>query len=240
MSKDFSGKKLMGVNFSGQDLEDADFSSASIMTCSFLGANLANANFEGAKCNACDFSKANLTDAQFSDAKIIGSSFVGAVLDGCNLEEATLTACNISAPMMAVDAHGYEDEADEVVDQDESDEDSDEDSDDETEEDLHEIVDCEWVKVLATDTPWSKKSHLEVYEIREYNVAVSSIELHFHVCLVRLEQLPGSQVLVRLREISDDSVEISEWTLDPGEYMTWECPQIDGWTLSVEAPERQN
>jgi hypothetical protein len=242
MSKNFSGKRLMAVNFAGQDLEGADFSSASITGCNFSGANLEDADFSDAKCTGCNFSGTNLTNAQFSDASFVGSNFLGADLDGANLEDAKLTGCNLGPLMMEDDAQSYEEEndEDEVVDSDESGEDSDEESDDETDGDLHEIVDCEWVKVLATNTPWSKKSHLEIYEIRDYNVAVSSIELHFHVCLVHLERLPGSQVLVRLREVSDGTVEVSEWTLDPGEHMSWEDPQTDGWALSVEAPETQH
>lgn len=248
MPKNFSGKKLMAVNFAGQDLEGADFSSASITGCNFSGANLEDTDFTDARCTGCNFSGANLTNAQFSDAKFVGSNFRGATLDGANLEDAKLTGCNLGALIMDDDAQGYEDEdesdvdddEDEVVDSDGTEEVPDEESDDETDEGQHEIVDCEWVKVLATDTPWSKKSHQEIYEISEYNVEVSRIELHFHVCLVHLERLPGNQVLVRLREINDESIEITEWTLDPGENMTWEYPPSDGWRLSVEAPESQN
>ena len=103
MPKNFAAKRLMGVDFSGQDLTGADFSGVKLQGCQFVGSMLHSANFAAVRAMGCNFAEADLTDAQFAGAKFMGSTFRRAIIAGSDIEEASLMGCDLNGAVNEVD-----------------------------------------------------------------------------------------------------------------------------------------
>ena len=69
---DFSGKKLAGCEFVGQDLSKANFSHSDLSDARFLECDLTNANFTGANLRGLRISECKTSRAIFDDASING------------------------------------------------------------------------------------------------------------------------------------------------------------------------
>ena len=165
MPKNFADKRLMGVNFSGQDLTESDFSGAKLQGCSFVGTMLHSANFSSVSAMGCNFDDSDLTDAQFVGAKFIGSTFRGAIIAGSDINEASLMGCDLDGAVNEVD------EVDEVDDS----------------ESVRKL-DFDWVRLEASH-------HLIgatlIYSLRFGESAVArlrTINLSFTDCMVRLDE----------------------------------------------------
>ena len=111
-SFNFSGKSLIGADFSGVSISSTSFANANLSNANLSGATLTisdtltNTNFSGARLHSATlrsltatsitFAGANLAKADFSNSVLPGVNFSGANLTGASLASVTFTGANLS------------------------------------------------------------------------------------------------------------------------------------------------
>lgn len=98
--KNYVCERLVGVNFSEQDLSYADFTGADLRNAhfeesvlnsvNFSGATLTGANFLGATLNNSRFHSSDITYCNFNQVKARGTSFQGAIAKEATVKFATM------------------------------------------------------------------------------------------------------------------------------------------------------
>jgi uncharacterized protein YjbI with pentapeptide repeats len=104
--QDFTGRRLVGANFTGTHLSQARFAGVNATGAVFIDADLEFADFSGCELAGTDFTGAVMTDAEFRGANLKGAKFaeagysligfVGANLAGANLAGASLVAADFT------------------------------------------------------------------------------------------------------------------------------------------------
>ncbi|MEM7642697.1 MAG: pentapeptide repeat-containing protein [Pseudomonadota bacterium] len=94
--RDFSERRLMGLNLEGADLSGIAFDRAGLGIAVFDDAVLERVSFDGADLRGASFVGTRLVDVTFVDADLRGAVFEGAILDGTDLQPALL--CNTQMP----------------------------------------------------------------------------------------------------------------------------------------------
>jgi DMSO/TMAO reductase YedYZ molybdopterin-dependent catalytic subunit len=93
------GKRdLLGVDFSGEELDGLDAAGATLRAVAFRGARLVGADFAGANLSNADMTGADLRDARFADADCEGAAFDGADLRGADFTGASLFGASFTGP----------------------------------------------------------------------------------------------------------------------------------------------
>lgn len=91
ISLDFSG-----LNFSGLKLVDIDFSDAVLKNAQFRGTELRQVTFHGAALDHADFSLAHIHGSSFAGASLTGTVWQGAVIENCvALSQTEIASSNV-------------------------------------------------------------------------------------------------------------------------------------------------
>jgi len=183
MPKNFSAKRLMGVDFSGQDLSEADFSGATLNGCQFVGSTLRSASFVSVRGMGCNFDDADLTDAQFEGARFMASTFRDSIIAGSDLDEASLMGCDLSGAINEVADDEVED--DDVEDDDES----------SASDYVHEL-NLGWVKLEASDHLTGVTGLMNAHLVDGSWVQTRTVSFAFTDCLIHLVESVDRELLL--------------------------------------------
>ena len=233
MPKNYSAKRLMGVDFSGQDLTEADFSSATLNGCQFVGSTLRSASFVSVRAMGCNFDGADVTDAQFEGARFMASTFRDAIIAGSDLEEASLMGCDLSGAINEAADDGVDD--DDVSDDDDDDDVSDEEvADDDDESSASGYVhglNFGWVRLDASDHLTGVTGLTNTHLVEGSWVQTRIMNFAFTDCLMHLvESVDRELLLTVLRPgVSDPYRE----TLTAGESTFLIDKSDDSWLVKI-------
>ena len=183
MPKNFSAKRLMGIDFSGQDLSKADFSGATLNGCQFVGSTLRSASFVSVRGMGCNFDDADLTDAQFEGARFMASTFRDSIIAGSDLDEATLMGCDLSGAINAA--------ADDDVEEDDVEEDDESSASDY----VHEL-NLGWVKLEASDHLSGVTGLMNAHLVDGSWVQTRTMNIAFTDCLIHLVESVDRELLL--------------------------------------------
>jgi len=198
MPKNFSAKRLMGVDFSGQDLSEADFSGATLNGCQFVGSTLRSASFVSVRGMGCNFDDADLTDAQFEGARFMASTFRDSIIAGSDLDEASLMGCDLSGAINEVADDEVEDddvEDDDVEDDDVEDDDVDDDDESSASDYVHEL-NLGWVKLEASDHLTGVTGLMNAHLVDGSWVQTRTMSFAFTDCLIHLVESVDRELLL--------------------------------------------
>jgi len=198
MPKNFSAKRLMGVDFSGQDLSEADFSGATLNGCQFVGSTLRSASFVSVRGMGCNFDDADLTDAQFEGARFMASTFRDSIIAGSDLDEASLMGCDLSGAINEVADDGVEDddvEDDDVEDDDVEDDDVEDDDESSASDYVHEL-NLGWVKLEASDHLTGVTGLMNAHLVDGSWVQTRTMSFAFTDCLIHLVESVDRELLL--------------------------------------------
>jgi len=198
MPKNFSAKRLMGVDFSGQDLSEADFSGATLNGCQFVGSTLRSASFVSVRGMGCNFDDADLTDAQFEGARFMASTFRDSIIAGSDLDEASLMGCDLSGAINEVADDEVEDddvEDDDVDDDDVDDDDVDDDDESSASDYVHEL-NLGWVKLEASDHLTGVTGLMNAHLVDGSWVQTRTMSFAFTDCLIHLVESVDRELLL--------------------------------------------
>jgi len=198
MPKNFSAKRLMGVDFSGQDLSEADFSGATLNGCQFVGSTLRSASFVSVRGMGCNFDDADLTDAQFEGARFMASTFRDSIIAGSDLDEASLMGCDLSGAINEVADDEVEDddvEDDDVEDDDVDDDDVDDDDESSASDYVHEL-NLGWVKLEASDHLTGVTGLMNAHLVDGSWVQTRTMSFAFTDCLIHLVESVDRELLL--------------------------------------------
>jgi len=95
-AQDFSGRRLMGINFASAELSNILFEGAAMNIAIFDGASLRGVSFVGTNLSGASFVGSRLIDVTFDGADLNGAVFEGAILELTDLQSARL--CNTQIP----------------------------------------------------------------------------------------------------------------------------------------------
>jgi len=193
MPKNFSAKRLMGVDFSGQDLSEADFSGATLNGCQFVGSTLRSASFVSVRGMGCNFDDADLTDAQFEGARFMASTFRDSIIAGSDLDEASLMGCDLSGAINEVADDEVED--DDVEDDDVEDDDVDDDDESSASDYVHEL-NLGWVKLEASDHLTGVTGLMNAHLVDGSWVQTRTMSFAFTDCLIHLVESVDRELLL--------------------------------------------
>lgn len=188
MPKNFSAKRLMGVDFSGQDLSEADFSGATLNGCQFVGSTLRSASFVSVRGMGCNFDDADLTDAQFEGARFMASTFRDSIIAGSDLDEASLMGCDLSGAINEV-------ADDDVEDDDVEDDDVEEDDESSASDYVHEL-NLGWVKLEASDHLTGVTGLMNAHLVDGSWVQTRTMSFAFTDCLIHLVESVDRELLL--------------------------------------------
>ena len=183
MPKNFSAKRLMGVDFSGQDLSEADFSGATLNGCQFVGSTLRSASFVSVRGMGCNFDDADLTDAQFEGARFMASTFRDSIIAGSDLDEASLMGCDLSGAI------------NEVADDDVEDDDVEDDDESSASDYVHEL-NLGWVKLEASDHLTGVTGLMNAHLVDGSWVQTRTMSFAFTDCLIHLVESVDRELLL--------------------------------------------
>jgi len=198
MPKNFSAKRLMGVDFSGQDLSEADFSGATLNGCQFVGSTLRSASFVSVRGMGCNFDDADLTDAQFEGARFMASTFRDSIIAGSDLDEASLMGCDLSGAINEVADDDVEDddvEDDDVEDDDVEDDDVEDDDESSASDYVHEL-NLGWVKLEASDHLTGVTGLMNAHLVDGSWVQTRTMSFAFTDCLIHLVESVDRELLL--------------------------------------------
>ena len=224
MPKNYSAKRLMGVDFSGQDLTEANFSSATLNGCQFVGATLHSASFISVRAMGCNFDNADLTDAQFEGARFMASTFRDATIAGSDLEEASLMGCDLSGAIneAADDWVADEEVADEEV--------ADDDDESSASGYVHEL-NFGWVRLDASDHLTGVTGLMNTHLVEGSWVQTRTMNFAFTDCLIHLvESVDRELLLTVLRPGVSDPYRA---TLTAGESTSLIDKSDDSWLAKI-------
>jgi len=225
--KNYSAKRLMGLDFSGQDLTEANFSSATLNGCQFVGATLHSASFVSVRAMGCNFDNADLTDAQFEGARFMASTFRDATIAGSDLEEASLMGCDLSGAINEAADDWVADE--DVVDDEVAD---DEVADDESSASgyVHEL-NFGWVRLDASDHLTGVTGLMNTHLVEGSWVQTRTMNFAFTDCLIHLvESVDRELLLTVLRPGVSDPYRA---TLTAGESTSLIDKSDDSWLAKI-------
>ena len=188
MPKNFSAKRLMGVDFSGQDLSEADFSGATLNGCQFVGSTLRSASFVSVRGMGCNFDDADLTDAQFEGARFMASTFRDTIIAGSDLDEASLMGCDLSGAINEV--------ADDDVEDDDVEDDDVEDDDESSASDYVHELNLGWVKLEASDHLTGVTGLMNAHLVDGSWVQTRTMSFAFTDCLIHLVESVDRELLL--------------------------------------------
>lgn len=183
MPKNFSAKRLMGVDFSGQDLSEADFSGATLNGCQFVGSTLRSASFVSVRGMGCNFDDADLTDAQFEGARFMASTFRDAIIAGSDLEEASLMGCDLSGAI------------DEAAEDDVEDDDVEEDDESSASDYVHEL-NLGWVRLEASEHLTGVTGLMNSHLVEGSWVETRTMSFTFTDCMIHLVESVDRELLL--------------------------------------------
>jgi len=89
--RDFSGVKIVGVDWTGRDLSGFNFSGSKLEWNIFNGCKFIGANFSNVFIDFCLFVNADLTKANFENSLIWDSAFDGTILNDTNFSRTDIT-----------------------------------------------------------------------------------------------------------------------------------------------------
>ncbi|SKI05591.1 pentapeptide repeat-containing protein [Mycobacteroides abscessus] len=93
---DFSGKTLVGLNFSHSLLDRANFNRATVSETSFDGSKIRHANFTRATLAKCSLRSTWLRDTTFKGANLTGAHLDNTQLYGCTFDYADLDDASLA------------------------------------------------------------------------------------------------------------------------------------------------
>jgi hypothetical protein len=193
MPKNFSAKRLMGIDFSGQDLSEADFSGATLNGCQFVGSTLRSASFVSVRGMGCNFDDANLTDAQFEGARFMASTFRDSIIAGSDLDEASLMGCDLSG---AINEAADDDVEEDDVEEDDVEEDDVEEDDESSASDYVHELNLGWVKLEASDHLSGVTGLMNAHLVDGSWVQTRTMNVAFTDCLIHLVESVDRELLL--------------------------------------------
>ncbi|MBL3704643.1 pentapeptide repeat-containing protein [Sulfitobacter sp. BDSS02] len=98
---DFSGRNLMGIDFTSADLKLIKFDGSNMNLAVFENAVLTNTSFAGVNLRGASFVGARLINVSLKEADLQGAVFDGAILEGTDLDAARL--CNTQTASDEID-----------------------------------------------------------------------------------------------------------------------------------------
>lgn len=227
MTKSYANKRLMAIDFSGQDLTGADFSGSAITGCQFVGTILRAADFTGARGTGCNFDEADLSDSRFDDARFMGTTFRNTVLAGSNLENASLMGCDLAGAVNEVEDEDVEDEEDEEGEV----EDDEVKSDDETDSEYEHQLNFGWIGLGASEHLVGVTLTIVAHLVEGQWVQIRSLNVAMTDCMIRIEESANREVVLTIVRpgITDSHVE----TIAAGDSSSLIDESDDSWAVKV-------